>query len=136
MPKKRFRPEEIIGKLRHADVLLGQGKRIAEIVKVLGITDVTYYRWRQRVRRDDHRPGETPERGWSARTASSGASPISPSTNGSSRRPPRETAEPLPPPGLCGRGVRGARVSERRACQVLGPAPGHAAAPAGDAAAR
>ncbi len=47
MSKKRFTPEEIIGKLRHADVLLGQGKRVAEVVKALGITDVTYYRWRQ-----------------------------------------------------------------------------------------
>jgi hypothetical protein len=35
MPKKRFQPEEIIGKLPQADILLGQGKRVAEIVKVL-----------------------------------------------------------------------------------------------------
>ena len=47
MPKKRFQPEEIIGKLRHADVLLGQGKKLAEVVKALGVSDVTYYRWRQ-----------------------------------------------------------------------------------------
>jgi hypothetical protein len=46
MPKKRFQPEEIIGKLRHADILLGQGKKIAEVVTALGVTDVTYYRWR------------------------------------------------------------------------------------------
>ena len=47
MPKKRFQPEEIIGKLRHADVLLGQGKNMAEVVRALGITEVIYYRWRQ-----------------------------------------------------------------------------------------
>ena len=47
MPKKRFQPEEVIGKLRHADVLLGQGKKLAEVVKALGVSDVTYYRWRQ-----------------------------------------------------------------------------------------
>src|SRR5512136_2024001 len=47
MSKKRFQPEEIINKLRHADVLLGQGKKVAKIVKALGITDVTCYRWRQ-----------------------------------------------------------------------------------------
>ena len=41
MPKKRFAPEEIIGKLRHADVLLGQGQKVAEVVKALGVTDVT-----------------------------------------------------------------------------------------------
>lgn len=47
MPKKRFQPEEIIGKLRQADVLLGQGKKVADVVKALGVTDVTDYRWRQ-----------------------------------------------------------------------------------------
>ncbi len=47
MRKKRFQPEEIIGKLRHADVLLGQGKKLAEVVKALGVSDVIYYRWRQ-----------------------------------------------------------------------------------------
>ncbi len=44
MSKKRFTPEEFINKLRQADVLLGQGKKVAEIVKTLGITDVTYWR--------------------------------------------------------------------------------------------
>jgi putative transposase len=47
MPMKRFTPEQIIGKLRHADVLLGQGKKGAEVGKALGVTEVTYYRWRQ-----------------------------------------------------------------------------------------
>jgi putative transposase len=44
MPKKRFQPEEIIGRLRYADVLLDQEKNVAEVVKPLGVTDVTYYR--------------------------------------------------------------------------------------------
>ena len=47
MPKKRYRPEEIIGKLREADVLISQGKKVVEVIKTLGVTDVTYYRWRQ-----------------------------------------------------------------------------------------
>jgi hypothetical protein len=47
MPKKRFQPEEIIRKLRQADVLLGQGKKLAEVVKALGVSDVTDSRWRQ-----------------------------------------------------------------------------------------
>jgi len=47
MPKKRYRPEEIIGKLREADVLISQGKKVVEVIKSLGVTDVTYYRWRQ-----------------------------------------------------------------------------------------
>ena len=47
MPRKGFRPEEIIAKLREADVLLGQGKKAAEVVRALGASEVTYYRWRQ-----------------------------------------------------------------------------------------
>jgi hypothetical protein len=47
MPNKRFTPEQIIGKFRHADILLGQGKKVVEMVKVLGFTDVTSYRWHQ-----------------------------------------------------------------------------------------
>jgi putative transposase len=47
MPKKRYRPEEIIGKLREADILISQGKKVVEVIKTLGVTDVTYYRWRQ-----------------------------------------------------------------------------------------
>jgi transposase-like protein len=47
MPRKGFRPGEIIAKLRQADVLLGQGKKVAEVVKALGVSEVTYYRWRQ-----------------------------------------------------------------------------------------
>ena len=47
MPRKGFRAEEIIAKLREADVLLGQGKKVAEVVKALGVSEVTYSRWRQ-----------------------------------------------------------------------------------------
>lgn len=47
MPKKRFNAEEIIHKLREADVLLSQGKTVAETCKHLMVTDQTYYRWRK-----------------------------------------------------------------------------------------
>jgi transposase-like protein len=47
MPTKRYRPEEIISKLREADVLISQGKKVVDVIKSLGITDVTYCRWRQ-----------------------------------------------------------------------------------------
>jgi len=47
MPQKRYRPEEIIAKLRKADVLLGEGKKVTEVIKALGISEVTYYRWRK-----------------------------------------------------------------------------------------
>ena len=47
MPRKTCRPEEIIAKLRQAEALLGEGKKIPEVVKILGVHDVTYYRWRK-----------------------------------------------------------------------------------------
>jgi transposase-like protein len=45
--RKRYRPEEIIAKLREADVLLSQGGKIGDVVKAIGIHEVTYYRWRK-----------------------------------------------------------------------------------------
>jgi len=47
MARHRYTAEEIIHKLREADVLLGQGKTIAEACKQLGVTDHTYFRWRK-----------------------------------------------------------------------------------------
>jgi putative transposase len=47
MPQKRYRPEEIIAKLREAEVLIGQGKKVPEAVKAIGISEVSYYRWRK-----------------------------------------------------------------------------------------
>ena len=44
MPRKRFRPKEIIANLREADALLGQGKTVPETIRVLCISEVTYYR--------------------------------------------------------------------------------------------
>ncbi len=47
MPKQRFTTEEIIHKLREADVLSGQGQTVAQVCKQLGVTDKTYFRWRK-----------------------------------------------------------------------------------------
>jgi len=47
MRKKPYRPEEIVGKLREAEVELSKGQTIAQVSKKLGITDQTYYRWRK-----------------------------------------------------------------------------------------
>ena len=47
MPTKHYRPEEIIAKLREAEVLLGQGKKVPEVVKAIGVSEVSYYRWRK-----------------------------------------------------------------------------------------
>ena len=47
MKKKGFSAEQIIGKLREAEVLLGQGSTVGEVSRKLSITDQTYYRWRR-----------------------------------------------------------------------------------------
>lgn len=47
MSKLRHRPEQIIRKLRQAEVLAGQGKTVEEICRELGISDATYYKWRK-----------------------------------------------------------------------------------------
>ncbi len=46
MARKRFTAEQIIHKLREGDVLLGQGLRVPEACRRLGVSDKTYYRWR------------------------------------------------------------------------------------------
>ena len=47
MPRKRYSVEEIIGKLREAEVALGQGATVEEVIRRLGISEPTYYRWRR-----------------------------------------------------------------------------------------
>ena len=47
MPRRKFTTEEIIQKLREAEVLLSQGKSVSETCRQVGITDNTYYRWRK-----------------------------------------------------------------------------------------
>ena len=47
MPRKGFKPEQIIGKLREAEVMLSQGATVGEASRKLGITEQTYYRWRR-----------------------------------------------------------------------------------------
>jgi putative transposase len=44
--KKAHTPEEIVAKLRQAEVLIGQGKTVADTVRAIGVTEPTYYRWR------------------------------------------------------------------------------------------
>jgi len=47
MAKKTFSAEDIINKLREAEVLISQGKTVAETCKAIGVTDQTYYRWKK-----------------------------------------------------------------------------------------
>ncbi len=46
MPRKRYLPEQIINKMRQAEVLLSQGKTGAQACKAIEISEQTYYRWR------------------------------------------------------------------------------------------
>ena len=47
MGRKRHKPEEIVAKLRQVEVLTSQGQSMAEAIRSIGVTEVTYYRWRQ-----------------------------------------------------------------------------------------
>ena len=47
MAKKRFQADQIISKLREAEVEISKGQTIGQVVKKLGITEQTYYRWRK-----------------------------------------------------------------------------------------
>src|SRR3954451_8899568 len=46
MARKRHTAEEIVAKLRQVEVLTAQGRPVAEAVRAIGVTEVTYYRWR------------------------------------------------------------------------------------------
>jgi putative transposase len=47
MIRKAFKPEQIINKLREAEILLSQGSTVAEASRKLNVTEQTYYRWRK-----------------------------------------------------------------------------------------
>jgi len=47
MPRKRYKPEEIIRKLREAEVLSSQGQSVDEVCRKIEVTKNTYYRWRK-----------------------------------------------------------------------------------------
>jgi len=47
MPRKTYKPEEIIRKLREAEVLSGQGQPVDEVCRKIEVTKNTYYRWRK-----------------------------------------------------------------------------------------
>ena len=47
MKGKRYSAEQVVSKLREADVLIGKGQTVADVCRQLQITDVTYYRWRK-----------------------------------------------------------------------------------------
>ena len=129
MKTQRHTAEQIIGKLRRADVELGKGQKVPDVCKLLSITEQTYYRWRQKY------GGMAPEMAKelkalqqeNARLEEAGGEPglghgdlegsrqgklVSPERR---RRTVSEVRRRLGPE----------KVSERRVCRVL-PAPQHA----------
>ena len=46
MPRKKHKPEEIVGKLRQVDVAVAQGTPLAEAIRGIGVSEVTYHCWR------------------------------------------------------------------------------------------
>ena len=49
MPQKKHKPEEIVAKLRQVDVLVSQGQSLAEAVRSISVTQLTYHWWRKEV---------------------------------------------------------------------------------------
>ena len=47
MARKRYKPEEIVTKLRQVEVLRGQGATMVDAIRQIGVTEVTFYRWRK-----------------------------------------------------------------------------------------
>lgn len=47
MPRKKHTPEQIIGKLREAELEINQGKTVPQACRKIGVTEQTYYRWRK-----------------------------------------------------------------------------------------
>ena len=47
MKRKRHTPEQIVGHLREAEKLLVEGKTVSQVIKKVGVTEQTYYRWKR-----------------------------------------------------------------------------------------
>ena len=102
MPRKRFTSEQIISKLREAEVALAKGKSMPLVCKQIGVTEQTYYRWRKEyggLKIDQAKKLRELEKE-NARLKKLVANRMISSTRTwlwittSSERPPRETSEP------------------------------------------
>ena len=61
MPRKRHKPEEIVAKLRRVDVLVSQGQWVADAIRAIAVTEVTYYGWPLIIRDIDQLAESTPK---------------------------------------------------------------------------
>ena len=69
MARKRYKPEEIVSTLRQAEVLHGQGMSMADAIRQLGISEVTYLPLAQGAWRDERRSAPPPQRRLRRRTS-------------------------------------------------------------------
>ena len=105
MPKRKHTSEEIINKLREAEVVISSGSTVVEAVRRIGVSEQTFYRWRtecgglriDRARRLKQLETENSrlKRAVAELTLDNQDTPTR-----YSRRPPRETSEPRPPPAM------------------------------------
>ena len=127
MPRaKKITAEQIIPKLREAEVEIAKGRTAAEAAKKIGVTEQTYYRWRKGVRRPADRPGEAAEgAGEGERSAEAaagrrgaGQGDLEGGRLGKLLSPAKRRQAVEHVRDALGRDC----VTERRACRVLGPA--------------
>ena len=123
MARKRYAAEEIIGKLREAEVVLAQGESVAQVARRLGVAEPTYYRWRREYGGLRGRPGQAAER-TGAREQSAeavGGRSGAGQRDGAGRRSGKLLSPAKRRRAISSRTDQYA-VSERRACQVTGQA--------------
>lgn len=61
MKRRRHTPEQIVRKLREADRLLSEGKTIAEVARVLEVSENSCHRWRNQYGSDEGRRCQAPQ---------------------------------------------------------------------------
>ena len=121
MARKRHKPEEIVAKLRQVDVLTSQGTPIADAIRSIGVTEVTYYRWRNEYGGSEVGPGEAAE-GSGDRERSAAQSDLGSDTGQADPAGggPGKLLSPARRRACIEHVRRELRVSERRACAALG----------------
>ena len=116
MARKRHTAEEIVAKLRQVQLLVSQGKLAADAVRVISVTEATYYRWQEygglkgdQVRRLKELETENARLRWAVSDLTVERQIL--------KEAARETSEPRPPPRL-----RGSRCRRAQVCQSAWPA--------------
>ena len=106
MPQRKHKPEEIVAKLRQVDVLLSQGRPVADAIRAISVTPFTYYRWRRefgglksdQVKRQIGRPPCAAARSSFSRSFRRWRSRLLREAASGTEGPRSETSEPRSPP--------------------------------------